>query len=180
MTTAAPTPTTELEFLSLPKSNQRIELVDGEVIAAPSPTLRHQELLGRVYESLRAWARAGAVDTTVVQAPLDVRFAPGRILQPDVMVFLPALPADIELPVSRVPSLVIEVVSSNRIYDRVAKRAIYGNAGTQEYWLVDSLNNYVEVCCAEGLLTSRIETGQLRTSVLPGFTLDLVALFANL
>jgi Uma2 family endonuclease len=89
MTTAAPGLTTEAEFLSLPESNQRIELVDGEVIVAPSPTLRHQEILGRVYEALRAWTRGQGVDVTVVQAPLDIRFALGRILQPDAMVFCP-------------------------------------------------------------------------------------------
>jgi Uma2 family endonuclease len=177
MTTVAPSLTTEAEFLTLPESNQRIELVDGEVIVAPSPTLRHQEILGRVYEALRAWARTRGADATVVQAPLDIRFAPGRILQPDAAMFIPSLPANIELPVGRVPNLVIEVVSSNRTYDRVAKRAIYGSAGVPEYWLVDSITNQIEVCYGDGLLSSRIEAEQLQTSSLPNFTLDVVALF---
>jgi hypothetical protein len=38
-----------------------------------------------------------------VQAPLDVRFAAGRILQPDAMVFLAALPRDVTTPLDRIP-----------------------------------------------------------------------------
>jgi Uma2 family endonuclease len=170
---------TEAEFLSLPESNQHIELVDGEVIRAPSPTLRHQEILGRVYEALRTWVRAQKIDTTVVQAPLDVRFAPGRILQPDVMAFLPALRANTELPVTRIPNLVIEVVSTNRTYDRVAKRAIYGVAGVLEYWLVDIINDHVEVCFADGLASSRIEIADVASPLLAHFKLDVATLFAQ-
>jgi Uma2 family endonuclease len=179
MASAAPALTTEAEFLSLPESNQHIELVDGEVILAPSPTLRHQEILGRIYEALRSWVRLHHVDATVAQAPLDVRFAAGRILQPDAMVFMPALPTDSEHPITRIPKLVVEVVSANRTYDRVAKRAIYGAAGVQEYWLADLVHGHVEVCIAEALTSSRIANAELASPMLPNFKLDVTALFAN-
>ena len=80
---------------------------------------------------------------------------------------------------NRIPNLVIEVVSSNRTYDRVAKRAIYGSAGVQEYWLIDIVNDHVEVCYADALSSARIELVQLQTTLLPGFVLDVQALFAN-
>ena len=179
MASAAAALTTEAEFLSLPESNQHIELVDGEVILAPSPSLRHQEILGRIYEALRGWVRLHRVDATVAQAPLDVRFAPGRILQPDALVFVPALPPNSELPITRIPNLVVEVVSANRTYDRVAKRAIYGSAGVQEYWLVDLVHNHIEVCIAETLASSRIENSELTSPLLLDFKLDVAALFAN-
>ena len=36
---------TEAEFLSLPESMQRMELIDGEVYVPPSPSFLHQETL---------------------------------------------------------------------------------------------------------------------------------------
>src|SRR5690242_7636683 len=47
---------TEAEFLGLPESVERIELIDGEVIVSPSPQFWHQEVLGRLVFALRQWA----------------------------------------------------------------------------------------------------------------------------
>src|SRR5687767_12298865 len=74
---------TEKEFLSLPETTDKIELVDGEVIVSPSPSYWHQEILGRLVLALRSWAGRQRKQITVGQAPLDVRFGRNRILQPD-------------------------------------------------------------------------------------------------
>ena len=84
---------TEPEFLALPETNDKIELVDGEVIVSPSPSYWHQELLARVVTALRTWAARQPMPVTVGQAPLDVRFAPNRILQPDAFVIFGPLDA---------------------------------------------------------------------------------------
>lgn len=178
MTTAARALVGEAEFLALPESNQRIELVDGEVIVAPSPSLWHQELLTRIVLALRGWnATAGQV-ATVVQAPLDVRFAPGRILQPDAMVFLRALSDSIATPLDVVPDVCIEVLSSNRAHDRVTKRYLYAEAGVREYWMVDP-TGVVERRSGAGLAEVELLEGQLQSQLLQGFSLDLSQLFAR-
>lgn len=46
----------ERQFLALPESNERIELLDGEVIVSPSGTCWHQEVLRRLVQALSAWA----------------------------------------------------------------------------------------------------------------------------
>src|SRR5438093_12956488 len=69
----------EAEFLRLPESTAKIELLDGEVVVSPSPSYGHQEIVGRIVVALRAWAGRRKRPITVGQAPLDVRFAPGRI-----------------------------------------------------------------------------------------------------
>jgi Uma2 family endonuclease len=71
----------EEEFLSLPESMDKVELLDGEVIVPPAPSFRHQEILGRLCAALRVWAQTYAAPITVGQSPLDVRFAANRILQ---------------------------------------------------------------------------------------------------
>jgi Uma2 family endonuclease len=75
----------EEEFLALPESMDRIELIDGEVFLPPSPNPRHQLVLGRLFRVFAGWADAHA-PAFVGLAPLDVRLAPGRIVQPDLFV----------------------------------------------------------------------------------------------
>lgn len=174
---AAATSVTESEFLALPESNQPVELVDGEVIVAPSPSFWHQEVLSRVVAALRAWA-GDRPDVTVAQAPLDVRFGPGRILQPDAMVFLERLGLDVETPLSRIPEICVEVLSSNRAYDRLTKRYLYAEGGVAEYWLVDP-GGLVERRSQAGLASSEELREQLSTPLLPGFILDIPSLFVG-
>ena len=112
-----PTLVSEAEFLALPASMERVELVDGEVIVGPSPSPWHQELLARVVYALRTWANERTGPVFVGMAPLDVRFAPGRILQPDAFVVLDAVPLDCEGPIERVPDVCVEVLSTNRAFD---------------------------------------------------------------
>ncbi len=48
---------TEEEFLSLPESTEKVELVDGEVILSPTPSYRHQWILRRIVRALEDWPR---------------------------------------------------------------------------------------------------------------------------
>ena len=92
----------EAEFLALPESTDKVELLDGEVIVSPSPTFWHQEILRRLVLSLGHWAMQAGAKVTMGQAPLDVRFQHGRILQPDAFVILGVVPRDQAGPLSRV------------------------------------------------------------------------------
>lgn len=56
MNLARPAIVSEEELLSLPETMDRVELLDGEVIVAPSQTARHQTLLVRLATALQAWA----------------------------------------------------------------------------------------------------------------------------
>jgi Uma2 family endonuclease len=165
----------ERGFLSLPESTGPAELVDGEVILAPSPSFWHQEVLSRLVVALRAWAVTSPNPATIVQSPFDVRFAAGRILQPDAMVFLAPLARDVASPLDRIPDLCIEVLSTNRAYDRVMKRFIYAEAGVAEYWIVDPAG-VVERCSGPGLARTQEIDDRLTSDLLPGFELSVTAL----
>ena len=168
----------EAEFLSLPESKQKTELVDGEVIVSPSPSYWHQEILSRLVGLLRAWASGQSSPVTVAQAPLDVRFAPDRILQPDAMVFLTRLSRDQQGPIDRIPDICVEVLSSDRAYDRITKRLLYAAAGVPEYWVVDP-NAFLERWTGPGLTREELLREALVTDRLLGFSLDLPLLFAD-
>ena len=108
---------TEAEFLGFPESMQKIELIDGDVVRSPAPTVDHQEILRRLLFEISAWARGRAV--FVGQSPCDVRFGPERILQPDAFVILERIPRSWKGPITRVPELCIEVFSRDIAYDRM-------------------------------------------------------------
>jgi Uma2 family endonuclease len=85
------------------------------------------------------------------------------------------------------PELAIEVVSpgaESRRRDRVAKRALYGKHGVREYWIVDYKARTVEVCALEQNVLQTIaklgEKDVLTSTVLPGFTCNVAAIFADL
>lgn len=175
MLASRPTLVSESEFLALPETMDRIELLDGEVIVSPSPSVWHQELLSRLVQLLRSWAESGE-RVFVGHSPLDVRFAPGRILQPDAFVILGELALDHEGPIDRVPDLCIEVLSTNRVYDRLTKRFVYAAAGVRELWLVEPSSS-IERWSGDGLETSEVLTASLTSSLLPELTVDLATLF---
>lgn len=176
MQTRRPTLVSEEGFLSLPESMEKIELIDGEVIMSPAPNTWHQELLLRIVFALRSWAQRAAPTAFVGISPLDVRFGPDRILQPDAIVVLSGVSLQAVGPIDRIPDLCIEVLSSNRAYDRLTKRHVYAEAGVSEYWVVEP-SGVVERWFGPGLGQSEVCAERLATSLLPGFELDLSELF---
>jgi Uma2 family endonuclease len=166
----------EAEFLSLPESLDKVELIDGEVVVSPSPSFFHQEVVGRLAVLLRGWASTQPTKVTVGQAPLDIRFAPGRILQPDLFVLFDAVSLGHEGPLDRVPELCIEVLSARPNYDRFTKRVIYAEAGVRELWTIE-LGYFVERWTGEGLRRVTKVEDRATSELLPGLVVDLAALF---
>ena len=167
----------EKDFLALPESTDKIELVDGEVVVSPSPTYWHQEILMRLVGALRTWAAKQKRQVTVGQAPLDVRFAPGRILQPDAFVLFARVPRGHTGPIDKVPALCVEVLSDDHLHDRVTKRLLYAAAGVAEYWIVEPAG-VLERWSGAGLARAEKLRDRLTSPLLPGFPLDLRRLFS--
>jgi Uma2 family endonuclease len=167
-----PTLVTEEEFLALPESMNKVELLDGEVLLSPAPTPRHQRLAFGLAYALETWARARTEPAFVGISPCDIRFAPDRILQPDVFVILGEVRLDQPGPLSHIPDLCIEVLSQDRVMDRVTKRLIYAAAGVREYWVVET-TGVVERWHGDGLSQADEIGGILESPLLPGFSLDV-------
>lgn len=176
MPLSRPALVTEEEFLALPESMERIELLDGEVIVSPSPSPWHQELLGRIVGSLRGWAARQERPVFVGLAPLDVRFGSGRILQPGVFVVLAPVSFDDQGPLDRVPEICVEILSTNRSFDRLTKRVVYASSGVQELWLVEP-GGLIERRHGRGLNEAEELTETLRTPLLARYELDVAGLF---
>lgn len=166
----------EAEFLALPETTRRVELVDGEVLVAPAPSALHQEVLRRLVRELERRLPAAAPHATLLFAPTDVRFGDRRILQPDVALWRRSLSLPATGPITAVPDFCVEVLSNDRAYDRTTNRAIYADAGVSEYWIVE-LHGPLEQWTGERLSRSRTFHDRITSAAIPGLEIDLARVF---
>ena len=77
-----------------------------------------------------------------------------------------------------VPQLMVEVVSLKRSYDRITKRAIYADAGVEEYWIVDPYLAQIEQ--VQGHQTVAVySTGEIQSLVAPTLRVTLAEIFPD-
>jgi Uma2 family endonuclease len=139
MTVSQPTPYTWTydEYARLPDDGNRYEVLDGEVLVTPAPSTDHQYIVARLTRALMAYVEAERFG--VVLPDVDVLFATGQFLRPDLVVVpRSAREAVTSRGVDAPPALMIEILSpSSRSIDRVKKPRRYGEFGVPEYWVVD-------------------------------------------
>ncbi len=172
------------DYLNTPEG-ERYELLDGELVMAPSPSMRHQELAARLFVAVFMFVQERALGKCY-DAPTDVEFWSGNekeVVQPDIL-FVSAARAGIitEANVQGAPDLVVEVLSpSTESRDRGYKRDLYARHGVKEFWLVDPDARTVEVLllCGSGFeVAATYSVGQtLISPVLPGLNLRLSEVF---
>lgn len=162
-------------------SNDRFELIEGELFVTPSPTPLHQDIAGNLYTLFRNVVFESGRGR-VYFAPLDVRLSENTVVQPDLIVVLSDRPVLTEARVEGAPSLAVEIISpSTGDYDRVAKRNLYAQYGVPEYWLVDPDAETLTIFSDPR--DGRYRTEQTASDVaisatIPGLSADLKALFA--
>lgn len=170
---------TYADLASFPDDGLRRELLEGELLVSPSPKVRHQEVVGRLYVVLaNHLARRGG--GRVYVAPLDVVLSDRTVLEPDVLfVSEEQLGILTEANVQGPPALVVEVLSDPRV-DRVRKRDLYARYGVPEYWVVDPDADRVEVYRLAGERYAKpeiLEPGEtLTTAALPDLRIDVAEL----
>ncbi len=169
------------DYMTAPP-DKRYQLLDGEMIVAPSPTERHQAISGNLYVILRQYVNLRNLGR-VWYAPLDVVLSNHDVAQPDVF-FISNERSDIvtEANIQGAPDLVVEVLSPGTTqYDRGYKRSLYGHHGVREYWLVDPEAETVEVLTSnsEGLVShGTYHRGDMLTSpLLEGLSISLEQIF---
>lgn len=114
--------------------DDRVELIDGEVVAMTPIGPRHNAAVNRAN---RAIGRAVG-DQAIVQVQGSVRLDFYHEPQPDLVLLRP----QDDFYVSRLPGpedilLVVEVAESSLDYDGDVKARLYAQLGIREYWLVD-------------------------------------------
>ncbi|HMA23439.1 MAG TPA: Uma2 family endonuclease [Gemmatimonadaceae bacterium] len=125
---------------------QRYELVDGELLVTPSPTDRHQRIVGELFVLLREYVKRHRLGE-VRLGPARARIANDARFEPDLFV---VSAMDRQLPRAEDPVtpllLVVKVLSPGSArHDRITKRRFFQSHGVPEYWVVDGESEAVEV-----------------------------------
>jgi Uma2 family endonuclease len=136
---------TASEFLALPESNLHHELIRGEEIMAPSPTGKHQRLLGRFYKLIDRLIPDGEV----LVAPMDVQLDESNVPQPDIIWVAEHSAchwAGGDKYLQGPPDLVVEIFSPGTFRrDKKDKFRLYEKFGVREYWMVDPDEEILEI-----------------------------------
>lgn len=130
------------EFLALPETNRIVELIEGVITVSPAHA-RHQILLSKLFALLIHLMESGDLllpGTGVVFG--DMLFEPDILyisrnntecILKDGLYYGP-------------PDLTIEILSpSTASRDRGIKFKTYEQSGVKEYWIVDPVNNKLEI-----------------------------------
>lgn len=131
---------------------ERWEIMDGlpyNMTAAPSR--RHQRVLGRLFSRFSNYFKSKPCEVYI--SPFDVRLAEDisddylieNVVQPDLSVFCDKSKLDDKGAIGA-PDLVVEVLSpATATKDLKSKILIYQRYGVREYWIVDPLEDWVDV-----------------------------------
>ena len=132
------------EFLALPVSNLPHELIHGEEIISPSPTIIHQRISQLVFQLIERLKPDGEV----LYAPVDVYLDDENIVQPDVLwIARGNTNILIEDKLLRgAPDLTVEIVDPGTARrDRKDRFRLYEKFGVREYWMIDPDHKLLEI-----------------------------------
>lgn len=126
------------DYRAMPPGPPYYQLVEGELIVAPSPSSFHQEIAGNVFALLRQHVRKHRLGKVCI-APLDVYLSEANVFQPDVLFLANPIAPRWQIDgVHGAPDLVVEIVSpSNGPLELKRKRPLYAQHGVREEWLIE-------------------------------------------
>ncbi|HEY8597408.1 MAG TPA: Uma2 family endonuclease [Thermomicrobiales bacterium] len=138
------------DLFDLP-DDKRYEIIEGVLYEMPAPNAAHEIITMNLVQfvfSLVVWPLGGKILT----APLDLFLRRGNPVQPDLLVLLPDQLGMISgRGIEGAPALLVEILSpGNSRHDLVTKRALYADAGVQEYWIVSPEAMIIEVLTLDG------------------------------
>jgi Uma2 family endonuclease len=146
-TKMARTPLTYEDYLTFPDQDRiRKEIIDGELVMSPSPTLKHQAIIGNLFVLLHNFIKKNKLGK-IFFAPCDVILSDINIVQPDI-IFISKENFEVltDLNVRGEPDLIIEILSpSTAKMDRIFKKSLYERFGVKEYWIIDPSEEIIEI-----------------------------------
>lgn len=175
-------PLTRHDHQSLPDGGPRYELIQGQLVMAPAPNRKHQQISRNLEFLLLRFFSEHPIGE-LYHAPFNVYFSNIDVLQPDIL-FVSNQRQHIltEQGAEGAPDLVVEILSPrSAINDRNVKRDIYARFGVTEYWIIDpeaeTLAVY-EFLSDPNQPARTLQRGQpLTSSILRGFQSEMDAIF---
>ena len=171
------------DYLKTP-DDERYELLDGELIMAPSPNEAHQIIAGKLGSRLLLFVEQHDLGQVFI-APYDVKLSDTDVVQPDIL-FVSSQRAGIRTSdnIQGAPDLVVEIQSpSTARRDWNDKLRLYARHGVNEYWIIDPEAHTVAVMLLEegefrpaGIYG---EGGGLSSASIEGFNIEVDEIFPS-
>lgn len=142
---------TAADLLAIPEEERFHEIIDGELVRKAMPSGRHGAAQGRVFRSVSPYdhrPRPPHPGGWWFATEAEVELEPSEVYRPDVAGWLrarmPELPDEMPIPLR--PDWICEVLSrSNKRNDTVKKRRIYHRCGVPHFWIVDPMEETLDV-----------------------------------
>jgi Uma2 family endonuclease len=121
--------------------DRRVELIDGEIVEMSAQKNPHTVGVGLVQTALQQafganfWARN--------QATLDL--SPVSLPDPDVAVVAGGIRTYTTMAIPTSALLVVEVSETTLAFDQTRKASLYAAAGIQDYWILNLIDDQLEV-----------------------------------
>ena len=167
--------------------DERVELIKGKIFEMSAPNRLHQKMSFKLAKKIDDFLEG--YPCSMYEAPFDVRFPRKSkddkdvitVLQPDICVICDPAKLD-DRGCIGAPDIIVEILSpGNKAKELRNKYEIYEESGVKEYWIVSPQDEtfLIYTLHNERYVPSRIMTygDTVISSVLPGFSLDLTALF---
>ena len=124
------------------RDDDRVELIDGEVIRMTPIGPRHGVRVARLDD----WFHSLLRHLAVIWVQSSIRLGRHHEPQPDLVLLRPPLaPYETRLPGPEDVLLLVEVADTSLAYDSGVKLPLYAAAGIPEVWIVDVEGDAVEV-----------------------------------
>ena len=123
--------------------DDRVELIDGEVVEMAPIGDRHIESVMRLNRLLSRWALGTQEAGLFVSVQTPLALGEHFELEPD-LVLLRRREGRTGVPIPEEALLVVEVAHTSLAYDRETKLPLYAEAGIPKAWLVDLTTDAIE------------------------------------
>jgi len=153
--------------------DERVELIDGEIVDMPPMGTRHAAKLSRLVEIVSA----AVGDRGIVRVQLPLRLGEASEPQPDIAVVVPR--ADYyeqRHPGGPDTLLAIEISDTTLEFDRDVKAPLYLEHGVRECWVLDIRTNRLlrfRQSAGREIVSTESDFGAIAIATLPGVTVNL-------
>jgi Uma2 family endonuclease len=175
--------TKDLELL--PDSNNKYEIIDGELYMTRAPHWKHQTTITRISSFLDNWSRQTGLGVTIINP--GIIFSDTDNVIPDLVWMSKerlAISVDDSGHLTNAPELIVEVLSESKKdieRDKDTKLKLYSTRGVQEYWIADWRLQEIEIYRRnEGkliLIETLLINDQITSPLLPEFSCILGNIF---
>ncbi|MFQ5455419.1 MAG: Uma2 family endonuclease [Nitrospirota bacterium] len=170
------------DYICIPDTGKRYQLIEGELYMVPAPIPYHQIVSIRIASNLSDYIETNDLGM-LLYAPCDIVLSEEDVVQPDIFfISRDRLNIITDKNINGAPDLVVEILSpSTSKIDRNLKKKLYLRHEVKEYWIVYPDEEIIEVLIIEGQEYKRsglfMKEDALVSPLLQGLKIDLKDIF---